>query len=97
MAVVAAGESYNLMYYYENGTQISKYKIGLSLMKFASSLTFVRPQQLGRSLSVLHYLKQHIGLVEDLIQRQDLEGEVDAQLENIRAQLSRIGSRDSPS
>ena len=39
---------------------------------------------------------QHIGLVEDLIQRQDLEGEVDAQLENIRAQLSRIGSRDSP-
>ena len=97
VAVVAAGESYNLMYYYENGTQISKYKIGLSLMKFASSLTFVRPQQLGRSLSVLHYLKQHIGLVEDLIQRQDLEGEVDAQLENIRAQLSRIGSRDSPS
>ena len=96
VAVVAAGDSYNLMYYYENGTQISKYKIGLSLMKFASSLTFVRPQQLGRSLSVLHYLKQHIGLVEDLIQRQDLEGEVDAQLENIRAQLSRIGSRDSP-
>ena len=71
VAVVAAGDSYNLMYYYENGTQISKYKIGLSLMKFASSLTFVRPQQLGRSLSVLHYLKQHIGLVEDLIQRQD--------------------------
>jgi hypothetical protein len=93
--VVAAGDSYNLMHYYKNGTQISKYKIGLSLMKFASSLTFVRPQQLGRSLSILSDLKQHIGLVKDRIQRQDLEGQVDAQLENIRAQLSRIGARNS--
>jgi hypothetical protein len=93
--VVAAGDSYNLMHYYKNGTQISKYKIGLSLMKFASSLTFVRPQQLGRSLSILSDLKQHIGLVKDRIQRQDLEGKVDAQLENIRAQLSRIGARNS--
>lgn len=95
VAVVAAGDSYNLMHYYKNGTQISKYKIGLSLMKFASSLTFIKPQQLGRSLSILSDLKQHIGLVEDLMQRQDLEGQVDAQLENIRAQLIRIGARDS--
>jgi len=58
VAVVAAGNSYNLMHYYENGSQISKYKIGLSLMKFASSLTFVRPQELGRLFSILSDLNQ---------------------------------------
>ena len=94
-AVVAAGDSYNLMHYYANGTQISKYKVGLSLMRFASSLTFVTPQQLGRSLSVLSHLEQHIGLVEDPLQRQDLEDQVSAQLDNIRAQLRGIGSKVS--
>ena len=40
--VVAVGDSYNLMHYYANGTQISKYKVGLSLMRFASSQTWFK-------------------------------------------------------
>ena len=92
-AVVAAGSHYNLMYYFLNGEQLPKYKAGLSLMRLASSLTFVKPQQLGRSLKLLNDLKDNIELVEDTAQRADLEAQVDAQLENLRKQISQIGAR----
>ena len=55
-AVVAAGSHCNLMNGYRIGEQLSKYKAGLSLMRLASSLTFVKPQQLGRSLNLLNGL-----------------------------------------
>jgi len=90
-AVVAAGGHYNLMSYYLNGKQFSKYKAGLSLMRLASSLTFVKPQQLGRALQLLNDLKDNIELVEDPAQRADLEAQVDAQLDNLKAQISQIG------
>lgn len=92
-AVVAAGGHYNLMSYYLNGKQFSKYKAGLSLMRLASSLTFVKPQQLGRALKLLNDLKDNIELVEDPAQRADLEAQVDAQLDNLKAQLGQIGAR----
>ncbi len=92
-AVVAAGSHYPLMNYYLNGRQFPKYKAGLSLMRLASSLTFVKPQQLGRSLKLLNDLKANIELVEDPAQRADLEAQVDAQLENLRKQISQIGAR----
>jgi hypothetical protein len=92
-AVVAAGGHYNLMSYYLNGKQFSKYKAGLSLMRLASSLTFVKPQQLGRALQLLNDLKDNIELVEDPAQRADLEAHVDAQLDNLKAQISQIGAR----
>ena len=92
-AVVAAGGHYNLMSYYLNGKQFSKYKAGLSLMRLASSLTFVKPQQLGRALQLLNDLKDNIELVEDPAQRADIEAHVDAQLDNLKAQISQIGAR----
>ncbi len=92
-AVVAAGSHYNLMYYFLNGSQLPKYKAGLSLMRLASSLTFVKPQQLGRSLKLLNDLKDNIELVEDPAQRADLEAQVDAQLDNLKAQIGQIGAR----
>ena len=92
-AVVAAGGHYNLMSYYLNGKQFSKYKAGLSLMRLASSLTFVKPQQLGKSLKLLNDLKANIELVEDTAQRADLEAQVDAQLDNLKAQIGQIGAR----
>ena len=91
-AVVAAGSHYNLMYYFLNGKQLPKYKAGLSLMRLASSLTFVKPQQLGRSLKLLNDLKDNIELVKDPVQRADLEAQVDAQLDNLRVQISQIGA-----
>ena len=92
-AVVAAGGHYNLMSYYLNGKQFSKYKAGLSLMRLASSLTFVKPQQLGKSLKLLNDLKANIELVKDTAQRADLEAQVDAQLDNLKAQIGQIGAR----
>ena len=92
-AVVAAGGHYSLMNYYLNGKQFSKYKAGLSLMRLASSLTFVKPQQLGRALKLLNDLKDNIELVKDPAQRADLEAQVDAQLNNLRVQISQIGAR----
>jgi len=92
-AVVAAGGHYNLMSYYLNGKQFSKYKAGLSLMRLASSLTFVKPQQLGRALQLFNDLKDNIELVEDSGQRADLELQVDAQLDNLKAQIGQIGAR----
>ena len=92
-AVVAAGGYYRLMSYYLNGKQFSKYKAGLSLMRLASSLTFVKPQQLGRALQLLNDLKDNIELVEDPAQRADLESQVDAQLDNLKAQIAQIGAR----
>ena len=92
-AVVAAGGHYNLMSYYLNGKQFSKYKAGLSLMRLASSLTFVKPQQLGRALQLFNDLKDNIELVEDSGQRADLELQVDAQLDNLKAQIAQIGAR----
>ena len=90
---VAAGSHYNLMNYYLNGKQVSKYTVGLSLMRLASSLTFVKPQQLGRSLKLLNDLKDNIELVEDPKQRADLEAQVDAQLDNLEVQIGQIGAR----
>lgn len=92
-ALVAAVSHYNLMNYYLNGEQVSKYKVGLSLMRLASSLTFVKPQQLGRGLKLLNDLKDNIELVEDPAQRADLEAQVDAQLDNLKAQIGQIGAR----
>ena len=92
-AVVAAGGHYSLMNYYLNGKQFSKYKAGLSLMRLASSLTFVKPQQLGRALKLLNDLKDNIELVKDPAQRADLEAQVDAQLDNLKAQIGQIGAR----
>ena len=80
------------MNYYLNGEQFSKYRAGLSLMRLASSLTFVKPQQLGRSLKLLNDLKDNIELVKDPVQRADLEAQVDAQLDNLRVQISQIGA-----
>ena len=60
-------------------------------MRLASSLTFVKPQQLGRALQLLNDLKDNIELVEDPAQRADLEAQVDAQLDNLKAQISQIG------
>ena len=91
--MVVGGSHYNLMNYYCNGEQLSKYKAGLSLMRLASSLTFVKPQQLGRSLKLLNELKDNIELVKDPAQRADLEAQVDAQLDNLRTQISQIGAR----
>lgn len=91
-AVVAAGSHYNLMHYFLNGKQLPKYTAGLSLMRLASSLTFVKPQQLGRSLKLLNDLKDNIELVKDSAQRADLEAQVDAQLDNLRVQISQIGA-----
>ena len=93
VAVVAAGGHYSLMNYYLNGERFSKYKAGLSLMRLASSLTFVKPQQLGRSLKLLNDLKDNIELVEDPTQRADLEAQVDAQLDTLRKQIRQIGAR----
>ena len=84
------------MYYFLNGSQLPKYKAGLSLMRLASSLTFVKPQQLGRSLKLLNDLKDNIELVEDPAQRADLEAQVDAQLDNLKLQISQIGERAKP-
>ena len=92
-ALVAAVSHYNLMNYYLNGEQVSKYRVGLSLMRLASSLTFVKPQQLGRALKLLNDLKDNIDLVEDPAQRADLEAQVDAQLDNLKAQIGQIGAR----
>ena len=92
-ALVAAVSHYNLMNYYLNGEQVSKYKVGLSLMRLASSLTFAKPQQLGRGLKLLNDLKDNIELVEDPKQRADLEAQVDAQLDNLEAQIGQIGAR----
>ena len=92
-ALVAAVSNYNLMNYYLNGEQVSKYRVGLSLMRLASSLTFVKPQQLGRALKLLNDLKDNIDLVEDPAQRADLEAQVDAQLDNLKAQIGQIGAR----
>lgn len=92
-AVVAAGKHYSLMNYYLNGNRVSKYRIGLSIMRLASSKTLVRPQQLGKGLGSLIFLKNNIELVEDPVQRADLEAQVDAQLENLRKQISQIGAR----
>ena len=92
-AVVAAGKHYSLMNYYLNGNRVSKYRIGLSIMRLASSKTLVRPQQLGKGLGSLIFLKDNIELVEDPAQRADLEAQVDAQLENLKAQISQIGAR----
>ena len=91
-ALVAAVSHYNLMNYYLNGEQVSKYKVGLSLMRLASSLTFAKPQQLGRSLKSLNDLEDNIELVKDSAQRADLEAQVDAQLDNLRVQISQIGA-----
>ena len=92
VAVVAAGGHYSLMNYYLNGERFSKYKAGLSLMRLASSLTFVKPQQLGRSLKLLNDLKDNIELVKDPTQRADLEAQVDAQLDTLRKQIRQIGA-----
>ena len=91
--VVVAGSHYNLMNYYRNGEQLSEYKAGLSLMRLASYLTFVKPQQLGRSLNLLSGLKGNSEQVGDPTQRADLEVQVDAQQDNPRAQISQIGAR----
>ena len=92
-AVVAAGKHYSLTNYYLNGDRVSKYRIGLSIMRLASSKTLVRPQQLGKGLGSLIFLKNNIELVEDPAQRADLEAQVDAQLNNLRVQISQIGAR----
>ena len=94
-AVVAAGGHYNLMSYYLSRKQFSKYKAGLSLMRLASSLTFVKPSNLVRALKLLNDLKDNIELVEDPAQRADLEAQVDAQLDNLKAQLGQIGAKAS--
>ena len=92
-AVVAAGKHYSLTNYYLNGDRVSKYRIGLSIMRLASSKTLVRPQQLGKGLGSLIFLKNNIELVEDPAQRADLEAQVDAQLDNLKAQIGQIGAR----
>jgi len=62
-------------------------------MRLASSLTFVISQQHGRGLNVLKGLKDNIELVDDPTQRADLEAQVDAQLDKLKAQISQIGAR----
>ena len=96
-AVVAAGKHFSLMSYYLRYNRVSKYRLGLSTVKLASSLTLVKPQQLGRSLKLLNDLKANIELVEDPAQRADLEAQVDAQLDNLKAQISQIGARATSS
>ena len=81
------------MNYYCNGEQLSKYKAGLSLMRLASSLTSVKSQRLGRSLNLLNGLEGNGEQVGGPTQRADLEAQVDAQLDNPRAQISQIGAR----
>ena len=64
-------------------------------MRLASSLTFVKPQQLGRALQLLNDLKDNIELVEDPVQRADLEAQVDAQL--VKAQIGMLKVVKDPS
>ena len=92
-AVVDAGENFSLINYYRNGDQLSKYRVGLSVMRLASSMTLVIPQRLGNGLVLLNVLKDNIELVEDPAQRADLEAQVDAQLDNLKAQIGQIGAR----
>ena len=92
-AVVAADKHFSLIDYYFRYDRVSKYRVGLSIVKLASSLTLVKPQQLGRALLLLTDLKDNIERVDDPAQRADLGAQVDAQLKNLKLQISQIGAR----
>ena len=92
-AVVAAGKHFSLIDYYFKYDRVSNYRVGLSIVKLASSLTLVKPQQLGRALLLLTDLKDNIERVDDPAQRADLGAQVDAQLKNLKLQISQIGAR----
>ena len=94
--VIAVGKHFSLMDYYLRYDRVSAYRVGLAAVKLASSLTLVKPQRLGRALLLLNDLKDNIERVDDPAQRVDLEAQVDAQLDNLKLQISQIGERAKP-